>query len=202
MLPAPRLPSRWRTAWCSLAPAAALAGAVLAPGRAASAEPGPPPPPPARNVHLVLQAGPHCCWRGAAPRRETLVALAASARRRNVRVTLIDLRRPATADDRSGKDRRLSPAQEAALARRLGLEYRSLSALDGALIPELQAALARGDVYLHCMYGVNRTGFATARFAVAMGLAPTREGLGPRDWRQGEAHERRRRLSARRAPAP
>jgi hypothetical protein len=42
------------------------------------------------------------------------------------------------------------------------------------------------------MYGVNRTGFAVARYATAKGLDVGREGLGVRDWRDGAAFEARR----------
>src|SRR5205085_2012864 len=70
----------------------------------------------------------------------------------------------------------------------------------------IEQALRQGDVYMHCMYGVNRTGFATARFARATGEALSHSGLGARDWRQGDAFQARldhRRVVARpRVKAP
>ena len=149
------------------------------------------PPPPGYNVHSVREAAGRRFWRGAAPRLETLQFLAADARSRGLAATLIDLRQPASRDDRSGKEGRLSPGDEAALAHTLGLRYASISAMDRSLIGVLRQALRRGDVYLHCMYGVNRTGFATARYARAENLGVDRQGLGERDWRDGDAFQRR-----------
>lgn len=149
-------------------------------------------PPPGINVHLVIQDGlGHRFWRGAAPRPDTLAALVCSARTRGVTVTFIDLRTPPNADDRSGKSGRLSPAREAFLAKAEGVRYEPVSALDPTLDARLDAALRHGDVYMHCMYGVNRTGFATARYAECHRLKVDRSGLGPRDWQQGAAFERR-----------
>jgi hypothetical protein len=157
-------------------------------------------PPPGYNVHLVREAKGRRFWRGAAPRRDTLEALAASARQRGVPVTLVDLRRPATADDVSGKQSKLSPAGEADAARELGLGYLSLSALDREFATKLWKAVAKGDVYMHCMYGVNRTGFAVARYAYTTGETVDRTGLGPRDWKQGNAFQAR--LGGRSTAAP
>jgi hypothetical protein len=167
----------WSTALLTLAlPLAALAA---------------PKPPPGFNVYLVQEGEAGTFWRGGAPRDVTLKALAAAAKERGLEVTLVDLRHPPTADDQGGKQGRLSPAAEAALVKQLGLRYVSISALDRKFIPTLQQALKRGDVYMHCMYGVNRTGFATARYARATGKPVPRTGLGPRDWRQGDAFEAR-----------
>jgi len=166
----------------------ALAGLLL---RAAAGSPAAAVPPPGLNVHQVARQGDACFWRGAAPRRATLEALAAAARRRGSAVTLVDLRHPASADDRSGKDGRLSPQEEKRLAGALDLRYYSMSALDRRLIQVLKEALARGNVYVHCMYGVNRTGFAAGRWATATGASVDRTRLGPRDWQQGVAFERR-----------
>lgn len=183
----------------------ALALALLLPTAAAAA---PAQAPPGFNVHLVVQREGRCFWRGGAPRQDTLALLAASARQRGVAVTLIDLRVPPTADDQSGKQGRLSPAAEGALARQLGIQYLPVSALDRQLDDRLAEALAQGDVYMHCMYGVNRTGFATARFASATGSNVDRAGLGPRDWSQGAAFAARLaragrpRAVARPAPRP
>ena len=168
-----------------------LAVAGLIASLAAPAFPAPAPPP-GHNVHLVTEAGNSRFWRGGAPRKATLESLAAAARSRGVEVTLVDLRKPATADDRSGGGGRLSPQQEATEARRLGVRYLAISALDRSLTARLQDALRRGDVYMHCMYGVNRTGFATARYARSAGISVSREALGKRDWKQGEAFEARR----------
>ena len=161
--------------------AAALAPAVLAA----------PASPPGFNVHLVQEHGSHRIWRGGAPRKDTLQALAAAAKARSVTVTLVDLRAPANKDDQSGKGGRLSPAQEAAEAGRLGFRYLAVSALDKSLPQKLQQAARTGDVYVHCMYGVNRTGFAVARYAAANRLTVDREGLGKRDWQQGQAYQER-----------
>jgi hypothetical protein len=162
-----------------------LAAALLVAGAAAGA----PQPPPGFNVHLVHENARGRFWRGGAPRRETLDALAAGARKRGVTVTLVDLRTPPNRDDQSGKGGRLSPKDEAALAQKLGMRYLPLSALDRKLGAQLKEAVARGDVYMHCMYGVNRTGFATARFARAEDLKVSTEGLGRRDWKQGDTFQ-------------
>ena len=151
--------------------------------------------PPGFNVYLVRQAGGRSFWRGGAPTQATLAALAAAARRRNAPITFIDLRTPPNRDDRSGKGGRLSPTQEQQRVRELGYRYLALSALDPALPARVEAASREGDVYLHCMYGVNRTGFAVGRWAHAVGVSVGRTGLGERDWRQGVAHERARRAA-------
>lgn len=161
-----------------------------------------PTPPPGYNVHLVQESQGHRFWRGGGPRRDTLEVLAASARERGVSVTLVDLRHPANADDRSGKQGKLSPQGEAALAQELGLQYLSISALDRKLTPALRKATSKGDVYIHCMYGVNRTGFAVARYARDTGVAVNRTGLGPRDWRQGDAFQARLQGNSRPGPKP
>ena len=147
--------------------------------------------PPARNVHLVLKRDGNLFWRGAAPRSDTVEALLRAARARNVQVTLIDLRHPFTRDDLTGAERKLTPAQESKLAEQLGAHYHSLSAMDKKLPSLIDAALKKGDVYIHCMYGVNRTGFAVARFALAEHEQPDRVGLGKKDWDEGAAFQRR-----------
>src|SRR5262245_18271703 len=88
---------------------------LLAAGRVVAA----PAAPPGFNVRLVEKGPAGFFWRGGAPRRDTLAALAASAKERGVEVTLIDLRHPPTTDDRAGREGRLSPDQEAAVARQL-----------------------------------------------------------------------------------
>lgn len=148
--------------------------------------------PPGFNVHLVDQKGSNRFWRGGAPRKDTVEALAASARERHVTITFVDLRTPPNGDDRSGKQGRLSPTDESAAAAKLGQHYLSISALDKNLPERLQSALRQGDVYMHCMYGVNRTGFATARYARSTGTTPDRAGLGKHDWKQGDAFQQHR----------
>jgi len=149
--------------------------------------------PPGFNVHAVHEEAGRRFLRGGAPRADTLETLARDAQARGVPVTLVDLRRPANSDDRSGKAGRLSPQAEAAAAKKLGLRYVSISALDRGFTARLEALRQEGDVYLHCMYGVNRTGFAVARWAHAHGRQPARTGLGTRDWKQGVAFEKARR---------
>jgi hypothetical protein len=158
---------------------------LLLPARAAE-----PTAPPGFNVHLVHSTARGRFWRGGAPRRDTLAALASSARARGVQVTLVDLRKPANRDDQSGKAGRLSPAGEAKAARELGFHYLSISALDRKLPDRLNEAMARGDIYMHCMYGVNRTGFAAARYARALKVKVPAQGLGKRDWAQGDRFQR------------
>jgi hypothetical protein len=148
-----------------------------------------PEPPPGFNIHLVRETGSSRFWRGGAPRKDTLESLATAARKRGGVVTLFDLRKPANSDDRSSKAGRLSPADEESLARKLGLRYEAVSALDRTLPTRLDEALARGDVYMHCMYGVNRTGFATARYARAERVSVDKTGLGKHDWKQGDAFQ-------------
>lgn len=150
-----------------------------------------PQPPPGHNVHLVREENQSRFWRGGAPRKDTVQALAESAKARGKTVTFIDLRKPANADDKSGKTGRLAPADEAALAKKLGLRYVGISALDRKLPGVLGESLKLGDVYMHCMYGVNRTGFAAARYARATGAKIDRKGLGKRDWNQGDAFQSR-----------
>jgi hypothetical protein len=164
-----------------------LASLLLTAGGALAA----PPPPPGFNVHLVRETDSGRFWRGGAPKQETLAALLKSARSRGVDLTLVDLRKPANSDDRSGKGSRLSPAAEEAAAKKQGFRYVAISALDRELPKSLDAALKRGDVYMHCMYGVNRTGFATARYARANGVKVPDKGLGKRDWKQGDAFQLR-----------
>lgn len=171
--------------------ALAFVGGVGATSRL-QAEDAPLPAPPGFNVRRVLRtpAG-HVFWRGGAPRNDTLDALAANAAARGITVTLIDLRHPPSTDDLSGKGGRLSPDGEAARGAQKGFRYLSISALDKDFNARVDEALARGDVYLHCMYGVNRTGFAAARYARKHRVKISREGLGKNDWTQGDAFEAR-----------
>ena len=171
----------------SLFCASALFGVLAVP---VFATPGPTAPP-GFNVHLVQETKTGRLWRGGAPRKDTLEALAESAKKRHVTVTLLDLRTPANADDKSGKAGRLSPAQEKALCEKLGLRYEPVSALDAKLTDRMTEALTKGDAYFHCMYGVNRTGYAAARYACATQAHVDPAGLGKHDWEQGYAHQRR-----------
>jgi len=149
--------------------------------------------PPGHNVHFVAEdKGGSLFWRGGSPRSDTLQALQKRAQERQRPITLIDLRRPPTRDDLLGHAGRLTPTGEAQLARGLGLRYRSISALDSDLIQVLDQALKAGDVYIHCMYGVNRTGFAVARYATAHGLKLDRKALGKRDWQEGVRFQKAR----------
>ncbi|MHB2016529.1 MAG: protein-tyrosine phosphatase family protein [Candidatus Xenobia bacterium] len=150
-------------------------------------------PPPGFNVHEVAHTLHGTFWRGGAPRRDTVQALQKAAAAQHRTVTFIDLRHPANGDDTSGKQGRLSPADEQKLAASLGLHYLSISALDPDLIQRIDRALHQGDVYIHCMYGVNRTGFAVARWSLADHVATSRNGLGVRDWADGAAFQRNRR---------
>ncbi|MBT9584215.1 hypothetical protein IV102_12810 [bacterium] len=147
--------------------------------------------PPGHNVHLVFKGEQGTTmWRGGGPRRDTLQALQAAAQQSGRPITLIDLRHPPFADDLRGGGGRLSPTGEEKAARELGLRYRSISALDKNLINVLDDALQQGDVYLHCMYGVNRTGFAVGRYATARDLQVDRKKMGERDWNQGVNFQR------------
>lgn len=149
--------------------------------------------PPGFNVHLVRHHDGHRFYRGGAPRGDTFKALVSAARARGVIVTFIDLRRPPSTDDESGKGGRLTPAAEQKMATAEHVEYISVSALDKALLQTIDEALAKGDVYLHCMYGVNRTGFAIGRYATGRKHTVNREGLGERDYDQGEAFQKAQR---------
>jgi hypothetical protein len=164
--------------------AAALGVCLSAPGVASG-------PPPGFNVHSVQSTPQSRFWRGGAPRKDTMEALVREAKSRGVTVTFVDLRTPPNSDDRSGKAGRLSPAAEAALAKKLGARYVAISALDKQLPARLKELRRQGDVYMHCMYGVNRTGFAAARYARATGAKISTEGLGKRDWKQGDAFQAR-----------
>lgn len=145
---------------------------------------------PGFNIHLVQEKDGKRFLRGGAPRKDTMEALARSARKRGTVVTFVDLRKPANSDDRSGKAGRLSPAAEAALARKLGMRYVAISAMDRNLPERLRKWQQAGDIYMHCMYGANRTGYAAARFATAHKVKISTEGLGKRDVKQGEAFQR------------
>ena len=155
------------------------------------AEEAPASAPPGINVHLVVRRQTGTLWRGAGPRRDTVLALRDSAKARKVKLMLIDLRHPATTDDVSGKDGRLSPQAESQLAQELGINYRSISAMDNGLPAMIAEALRHGDVYIHCMYGVNRTGFAVGRYATADRIKADRQGLGEKDWLDGVHFQQR-----------
>lgn len=147
--------------------------------------------PPGHNVHTVTKTDAGTMfWRGGGVRKDTLQALQARAKETGRPVTLIDLRHPPFDDDLKGGGGRLAPAAEEKTARELGLRYRSISALDKGLVPVIDEALKKGDVYIHCMYGVNRTGFAVGRYATARNLKVERTKLGERDWKQGVDFQR------------
>ena len=147
--------------------------------------------PPGHNVHLVVKKEQNSFWRGGGPTRETMLALQAGAKELNHPVTLIDLRHPPFNDDWISHAGRLTPDGEEKMARELGLRYHSISALDKGLIKLIDEALAQGDVYIHCHYGVNRTGFAVGRYATARELEVDRAKMGERDWNQGVAFQKR-----------
>ncbi len=147
--------------------------------------------PPGHNVHLVVKKEQNSFWRGGGPTRETMLALQAGAKEFNHPVTLIDLRHPPFNDDWISHAGRLTPDGEEKMAKELGLRYHSISALDKGLIKLIDEALAEGDVYIHCHYGVNRTGFAVGRYATARDLEVDRTKLGERDWNQGVAFQKR-----------
>jgi hypothetical protein len=149
--------------------------------------------PPGHNIHLVREVDGHRFWRGGAPTKETVRSLVDAAIARKLQVTFVDLRSPDTADDRSGKGGRLSPTEEKALAEKSGARYVCISALKKPLVDTLTDSLKRGDVYMHCMYGVNRTGFACARYATALKIDIPRDSLGKRDWEQGVAFQKAQR---------
>jgi hypothetical protein len=146
--------------------------------------------PPGFNVHVIQEKDGNRFYRGGAPRKDTMEALAKSAKARGVTVTLVDLRKRAFKDDTSGKGGRLSPAAEAAMAKKLGMRYVAIDALEKDLPARLARYQKDGDIYMHCMYGVNRTGFATARFCRATGTKTSTEKLGKRDWKQGDAYQK------------
>ena len=175
--------------WATLLVSAVCAAALAQPA-----------PPPGHNVHRVVEQDEHLFWRGGGPTRETMLALQATARQQQRPLTLIDLRHPPFDDDRRGGGGRLSPAGEKRLANQLGLRYRAVSALDKDLIAIIDEALQAGDVYLHCQYGVNRTGFAVARYATARGLKVDRRKLGERDWNQGVRFQKNRRKKEKSTP--
>ena len=147
--------------------------------------------PPGHIVHLVVKKEQNSFWRGGGPTRETMLALQAGAKEFNHPVTLIDLRHPPFNDDWISHAGRLTPDGEEKMAKELGLRYHSISALDKGLIKLIDEALAEGDVYIHCHYGVNRTGFAVGRYATARDLEVDRTKLGERDWNQGVAFQKR-----------
>jgi hypothetical protein len=146
--------------------------------------------PPGFNVHEVTTVHGHTMWRGGAPTPETMKALAKAAKTDGA-VTIFDLRHPDNSDDNSGKGGRLSPSGEAKMAQQYGLRYVSVSALGKNLPEQIDAALKKGDVYIHCMYGVNRTGFACGRLATRDHLTIERKGIGARDYDQGAAFEKK-----------
>ncbi len=147
--------------------------------------------PPGFNVYVVQQKPGSTFYRGGAPRKDTMEALAKAAKAKGKTVTLVDLRTPPFKDDVSGKGGRLSPAQEAAMAKKLGIRYVAINALKKDLPTQLKQFQQRGDVYVHCMYGVNRTGFAVARFARAHKVKVDTTRLGKRDIKQGDAFQKR-----------
>lgn len=147
--------------------------------------------PPGFNVYVVQKKPGSTFYRGGAPRKDTMEALAKAARAKGKAVTLVDLRTPPFKDDMSGKGGRLSPAQEEAMAKKLGIRYVAVNALKKDLPAQLKRFQQSGDVYIHCMYGVNRTGFAVARYARAEKVKYDPERLGKRDIKQGDDFQKR-----------
>ncbi|GEM_PF-6931894 len=145
--------------------------------------------PTAHNVYKVLEGDRSILWRGGAPTKETILELAEFSKKHNRSVTLIDLRKPERDYDRSGDNGGLTIHEEKNLSESNGLNYLRISALDSKFCEVLGEKLKEGDVYLHCMYGVNRTGFAIGRFSIDQGAEYDIEGLGKRDVRSGEKFE-------------
>ena len=172
-----------------------MAGAEVSPAGvssvAASSSAVPTDAPPALNVHLVQRTPSGNLWRGAAPRLDTLQALQRSSKQRHTEVTIIDLRLPISDDDNSERDSRLTPLDESRLSNELGLHYCTVSKKDKKLPSIIAEAVAKGDVYIHCMYGENRTGFAVARYATAGNLTTDRQGLAKRDWDNGTRYQQK-----------
>lgn len=172
-----------------------LSAAAFVPAVDAAAQPS---KVPGFNVHVVQQKPGSTFYRGGAPRKDTMEALARAAKAKGKTATLVDLRiKPTFKDDTSGKGGRLTPAQEAAMAKKLGIRYVAINALQKDLPAQLRKFQQHGDIYIHCMYGVNRTGFAVARFAKAAKVKVPTQGLGKRDVRQGDAFQTRLEQSAR-----
>lgn len=145
--------------------------------------------PPGFNVFVVQKKPGSTLYRGGAPRKDTMESLAKAARAKGKTVTLVDLRTPPFKDDVSGKGGRLSPTQEAAMAKKLGVRYVAINSSKKDLPAQLRGFLKQGDVYVHCMYGVNRTGFTVARYARAEKVKVPLERLGKRDVKQGDAFQ-------------
>lgn len=141
------------------------------------------------NVYKVLESPNSILWRGGAPTNETISDLAEFSKKHNRKVTLIDLRKPERAYDLSGDNGGLTSYEEKNLSKSNGLNYLRISALDPAFCDIVTEKLKGGDVYLHCMYGVNRTGFAIGRLSIDQGATFDTEGLGKRDVRSGENFE-------------
>ena len=140
-------------------------------------------------MYKVLEGDRSILWRGGAPTKETILELAEFSKKHNRSVTLIDLRKPERDYDRSGDNGGLTIHEEKNLSESNGLNYLRISALDSKFCEVLGEKLKEGDVYLHCMYGVNRTGFAIGRFSIDQGAEYDIEGLGKRDVRSGEKFE-------------
>lgn len=145
--------------------------------------------PTGHNVFKVLETDRSILWRGGAPSKETILELAEFSKKYNRSVTLIDLRKPERAYDLSGDNGGLTSVEEKNLSERNGLNYLRISALDPSFCEVVIDKLKAGDVYLHCMYGVNRTGFAIGRLSIDQGAEFDIEGLGKRDVRSGENFE-------------
>ena len=141
------------------------------------------------NVFKVLEVDGSILWRGGAPTINTILELAEFSKKHNRIVTLIDLRKPERAYDLSGDNGGLTSLKERNLSESKGLNYLRISALDPSFCEVVTDKLKEGDVYLHCMYGVNRTGFAVGRLSINQGAKFDIDGLGKRDVRSGENFE-------------
>ncbi len=147
---------------------------------------------PGHNVHVVSASEGYLFLRGAAPTTQTMSWLLEVAKKTGLPLTMVDLRVPVRDYDKNGEGGRLSPATEKGLTEKAGHTYVPRSALAKTFGEDLAAIAAqpRGIVYLHCQYGVNRTGFAIGRLHKLTGMDFDRTGLGDRDFKQGVAYQK------------
>lgn len=146
---------------------------------------------PGYNIHIVEHSPGKLVLRGGAPTKGTMDWLNRVAKENNLPLTVVDLRTPARPYDLNKEGGRLTPTEEKSHLLALGHQYAPMSALGKTFGHDLNNIVGKeGIVYIHCQYGVNRTGFAIGRLSKLTGKQFDRTGLGDRDFKQGVNYQK------------
>lgn len=147
-------------------------------------------PLPGHNIHLISEHSGNFFIRGGAPTIETLDAIFRQSNAYQKKVFVIDLRNPPRNYDLRPEGERLIPSALKAEVIVRGGEYITLSSFKKDLPQIIDSLVRKGDVYIGCHYGFNRTGYVMGRLKEFGFEVIDKSGLGNRDFEQGIKFQR------------